>query len=90
MHASFHFVGALVFFTIFYLLVFAIVWIATKSVLWALGYLLAMFVSFFMFYGYKKGFIKLKALWRYYKLQRAGETKRAEELKAKLMRYEII
>ena len=85
MHASFHFVGALVSFTIFYLLAFAIVWVASKSVLWALGYLLTMFVSFFIFYGYKKGFIKLKALWRYYKLYRAGETKRAEELKNELI-----
>lgn len=89
LHSSFNFVGGLVFFTLFYLLVFAIVWIASKSILCALGYLLLMYLSFFAFYYYKRGFIKLKALWRYYKLHRAGETKRAEELKAELMHYEI-
>lgn len=85
LHASFHFVGALVSFTLFYLLVFVILWIATKSVLWALGYLLLMFLSFFAFYHYKRGLIKLKALWRYYKLRRAGKTRRAEELKTELV-----
>ncbi|MBO4655946.1 MAG: 1-acyl-sn-glycerol-3-phosphate acyltransferase [Bacteroidales bacterium] len=84
LHASFHFVGALVFFTIYYLLVFAIIWIATKSILWALVYMVAMFVSFFLFYGYKKGFVKLKALWRYYQLCRAGQPQRAMKLKEKL------
>lgn len=85
LHSSFNFVGGMVSFTIFYLLVFAIVWIASKSVLCALGYLLLMYLSFFAFYYYKRGFIKLKALWRYYKLQHAGETRRAEELKRLLV-----
>lgn len=85
LHSSFNFVGGMVSFTIFYLLVFAIVWIASKSVLCALGFLLLMCLSFFAFYYYKRGFIKLKALWRYYKLQHAGETRRAEELKRLLV-----
>lgn len=85
LHSSFNFVGGMVSFTIFYLLVFAIVWIASKSVLCALGFLLLMCLSFFAFYYYKRGFIKLKALWRYYKLQHVGETRRAEELKRLLV-----
>jgi 1-acyl-sn-glycerol-3-phosphate acyltransferase len=81
LHSSFNFVGGMVSFTIFYLLVFVILWIASKSFLCALGYLLLMYLSFFAFYYYKRGFIKLKALWRYYKLCKVGETSRAEELK---------
>ncbi len=85
LHSSFNFVCGLVFFTLFYLLVLVLIWIFSKSFLCALGYLLLMFLSFFAFYHYKRGFIKLKALWRYYKLCRTGETKKAEELKAKLL-----
>ncbi len=86
LHSSFNFVGGMVAFTVYYLLVLAMAWIVSKSFLCALGCVFAMILSFFIFYAYKKGFIKLKALWRYYKLHRAGQTKRAEELKSILMR----
>ena len=81
LHSSFNFVCSLVFFTLFYLLALVLIWVFSKSFLCALGYLVLMFLSFFAFYYYKRGFIKLKALWRYYKQHKAGETRRAEELK---------
>lgn len=81
LHSSFNFVGGVVAFTVYYLLVLAVAWIVSKSFLCALGCVFAMIVSFFIFYAYKKGFVKLKALWRYHKLQRRGETARMEELK---------
>jgi 1-acyl-sn-glycerol-3-phosphate acyltransferase len=87
LHSSFNFVGGMVAFTVYYLVVLAIAWIVSKSFLCALGCMFAMIVSFFIFYAYKKGLIKLKALWRYYKLHRRGETSRAEELDAQLKSY---
>lgn len=87
LHSSFNFVGGMLSFTVYYLLVLAIAWIVSKSFLCALGCVFAMIVSFFIFYAYKKGLIKLKALWRYHKLQRRGETRRAEELKNIITRW---
>lgn len=87
LHSSFNFVGGMVAFTVYYLLVLAMAWIVSKSFLCALCCMFAMIVSFFIFYAYKKGLIKLKALWRYYKLHRRGETSRAEELDAQLKSY---
>lgn len=87
LHSSFNFVGGMVSFTVYYLLVLAIAWIVSKSFLCALGCVFAMIVSFFIFYAYKKALIKLKALWRYYKLQHAGQTKQAEKLKEELVAF---
>ena len=90
LHSSFNFVMGMVAFTLYYLIVLAVAWIVSKSFLCALGCVFAMVLSFFIFYAYKKGFVKLKALWRYYKLNRAGETKRAEELKTIIMSCESL
>lgn len=85
LHASFNLVGAIASFTIYYPLVFIIIWIASKSFIRALSFILLMFLTFFVFYGCKRGWPKLVAYWRYFKLSRAGATKNLENLKNEIL-----
>lgn len=86
LHSSFHMVGSLVSFTLFYPIAFAIAWIASKSALFALAYVAAMFASFFIFFKYKRSWLKFSASWRYYWKQLVGMTSVAEEYKSEIMK----
>lgn len=86
LHASFHCVGSIVSFTLYYPIMFAILWIVSKSVLFALAYIVAMFASFFIFFEYKRSWLKFSARWRYYFKQLIGMTSVAEEYKSEIMK----
>ncbi len=85
LHASFNVVGSIVSFTVYYPLVFVIIWIVSKSFVRALSFVLLMFLTFFVFYACKRGWPKLVAYWRYFKLSRAGSTKNLENLKNEIL-----
>lgn len=57
-------------FPIMYLIWFAVAWIVLGK--WWLGvlYVLLAFLSLFIYYAYKKAFVKLRGAWRYYSLEK--------------------
>lgn len=85
LHASFNIVGSIASFTVYYPLIFILIWIFSRSFMRALTFVLLMFVTFFIFYEFRRNWQKFTALWRYRDLRVKGLTARLEALKKEIM-----
>lgn len=75
LHSSFNIVvGALISFPIFYLIYLLLGWCLFGSFITSLLYLFLVFVTLFEFFEYKVNFIKNRASWRYWRLQRKKDS----------------
>ena len=71
LHSSMNFApGVNLSFPLMYIIILILAWVISGRFWVALVYLLAAFLSLFIYYSYKKSFVKLKASWRYYSLNK--------------------
>ena len=90
LHSSVNFaVGVIVSFPIMYIIIFTLCWILFAHFFFALGYVIAVFLSLFLFYFYKKSAIKWWASWRYWILKRKNNAtiQKLEMLKKEMLTY---
>lgn len=74
LHSSLHYaLSVVISFPIIYIILFFIILSISKCVGISLLYIGAVFVTLFIFYGYKRAFIKWKAAWRYYLLNKKND-----------------
>jgi len=71
LHASLNYPPSVIItFPLLYLIIFILSWAVSDKFWFAIVYLVAAFFSLFIFYAWKKSFLKLKGAWHYYKLKR--------------------
>lgn len=82
LHSSMNFApNVVILLPILYIILFALAWVISGKFWIAILYIVAAFFSLFLFYAYKKGFLKFRGLCRYYCL-----TKKHNYLLQKLIR----
>jgi hypothetical protein len=87
LHSSLHYaLSVVISFPVIYLIIFFTVLYLSGSILISLLYIGAVFGTLFIFYGYKRAFIKWKAAWRYSLLNKKKDPQiiRLKKLKEEL------
>ncbi len=87
LHSSLHYaLSVIISFPIIYLILFFIVLCISEKVVISLLYIGTVFGALFIFYGYKRAFIKWKAAWRYYLL---NKKKNPQIIRLKKLKEEL-
>jgi 1-acyl-sn-glycerol-3-phosphate acyltransferase len=87
LHSSLHYaLSVIISFPIIYLILFFIVLCISEKVVISLLYIGTVFGALFIFYGYKRAFIKWKAAWRYYLL---NKKKNLQIIRLKKLKEEL-
>jgi len=82
LHSSFQYIlGSLVCFPIYYILLFALVWVLSKNGLFALDYFIVSFLCVFVIHSYQRGVRKVYTYFRALILRKTNKYQRLCELK---------
>lgn len=84
---SIQFVIGFLFFPIWYLIILLATSLIMHSFLIGFSYMILAFLSLFVYYNYKKTFVKLWHSWRYFLKKKTEEVLRVGELKKKILAF---